>query len=144
MQNVINGEPNGTASIHRPLPMLRSWKYKCQLELKGVWGTLWWTNHPGLVLPYLDMVRRFHGADPRFFIFNLIGSLFYTFTRSYWPLFSYTFNFLAWFLLFSWGFLARKKCWCILFLGWRRGSQKVYGLYTHENVDIYGQPLNRF
>ncbi len=22
-----------------------------------------------------------------------------------------------------------------------RGSQKVYGLYSHENVDIYGQPL---
>ncbi len=26
------------------------------------------------------------------------------------------------------------------FLG-GRGSQKVYGLYTHENVDIYGWPL---
>ncbi len=31
---------------------------------------------------------------------------------------------------------------CTLFL-WMggRGSQKVYGLYTHENVDIYGWPL---
>ncbi len=25
---------------------------------------------------------------------------------------------------------------------WGRGSQKVYGLYTHENVDIYGWPLS--
>ncbi len=24
---------------------------------------------------------------------------------------------------------------------WGGGSQKVYGLYTHENVDIYGRPL---
>ncbi len=24
-----------------------------------------------------------------------------------------------------------------------RGSQKVYGLYTHENVDIYRQPLTQ-
>ncbi len=53
----------------------------------------------------------------------------------------YTFNFLVWFLLFSWEFLALKKCWCVLFLG-GRGSQKVYGLYTHENVDIYGRPIN--
>ncbi len=28
-----------------------------------------------------------------------------------------------------------------LYLG-RRGSQKVYGLYTHESVDIYGRPIN--
>ncbi len=27
---------------------------------------------------------------------------------------------------------------CTLFWG---GSQKVYGLYTHENVDIYGRSL---
>ncbi len=25
-----------------------------------------------------------------------------------------------------------------------RGSQKVYGLYTHENVDIYGWPPKPF
>ncbi len=25
-----------------------------------------------------------------------------------------------------------------------RGSQNVYGLYTHENVDIYGRPLRHF
>ncbi len=24
----------------------------------------------------------------------------------------------------------------------RRRSQKVYGLYTHENVNIYGRPLS--
>ncbi len=55
-------------------------------------------------------------------------------------IFPNTFNFLAWFLLFLRGFLALKKCWCVLIFG--RGSQKVYGLYTHENVDIYGWPLN--
>ncbi len=27
------------------------------------------------------------------------------------------------------------------FFGGGRGSQKVYGLYTRENIDIYGQPL---
>ncbi len=43
-----------------------------------------------------------------------------------------TLNFLARFLLFSWG------------LWGGRGSQKVYGLYTHENVDTYGRPLVTF
>ncbi len=28
------------------------------------------------------------------------------------------------------------------FGGGGRGAQKVDGLYTQENVDIYGQPLN--
>ncbi len=28
------------------------------------------------------------------------------------------------------------------FWGGGGGAQKVYGLYTHENVDIYGLPLN--
>ncbi len=54
----------------------------------------------------------------------------------------YTINFLVWFLLFSWGFLALKKCWCVLFFLVRGESQKVYGLYIHENFDIYGRPLN--
>ncbi len=31
---------------------------------------------------------------------------------------------------------------CTLFCG-GKGSQKVYGLYTHENVDIYGRPLKQ-
>ncbi len=30
---------------------------------------------------------------------------------------------------------------CTLFGGGKGGSQKVYGLYTRENVDIYGRPL---
>ncbi len=30
------------------------------------------------------------------------------------------------------------------FFGGGRGSQKVYVLYTHENVDIYGWPLKWF
>ncbi len=47
-----------------------------------------------------------------------------------------TLNFLAWFLLFSWRILTLNNCWCV---GGR--SQKVYGLYTLENVDIYGRPL---
>ncbi len=29
----------------------------------------------------------------------------------------------------------------VFFGGGGEGSQKVYGLYTNENVDIYGQPL---
>ncbi len=29
-----------------------------------------------------------------------------------------------------------KKCWCVFFLG-GEGSQKEYGLYTYENVDIF-------
>ncbi len=29
------------------------------------------------------------------------------------------------------------------FGGGGRGFQKVYGLYTHENVDIYGRPLKQ-
>ncbi len=50
-------------------------------------------------------------------------------------------HFQAWFLLFSWGFwVLKKKKNCTLFWG-ERGSQKVYGLYTHENVDIYWRPL---
>ncbi len=32
---------------------------------------------------------------------------------------------------------------CTLCFG-GRGCQKVYGLYTHGNVDIYGRPLNDF
>ncbi len=56
-------------------------------------------------------------------------------------IFSYTSNFLAWFLLFSWGVLALKNV-DVYSLLEGRGSQKVYGLYNHENVDIYGWPLN--
>ncbi len=37
------------------------------------------------------------------------------------------------------GIFGTQKMLSTLFGG--RGSQKVYGLYTHENVDIYGQPL---
>ncbi len=33
-----------------------------------------------------------------------------------------------------------KMLMCTLFFG-GGGSQKVYGLYTCENVDIYGRPL---
>ncbi len=33
-------------------------------------------------------------------------------------------------------------CWCVLFWSGGRGYQKVYGLYTHENVDINGRPLS--
>ncbi len=52
----------------------------------------------------------------------------------------YTFNFLAWFLLFAWGFYAIKNVDVYAFFD-RGGSQRVYGLYIHENVAIYGQPL---
>ncbi len=31
-----------------------------------------------------------------------------------------------------------------MLLGGEEGSQKVYGLYTPENVDIYGWPLTDF
>ncbi len=34
----------------------------------------------------------------------------------------------------------QKMLMCTLF--WGEGSQKVYGLYTYENVDMYGRPLN--
>ncbi len=36
-----------------------------------------------------------------------------------------------------------KMLMCTFFGGGGVGSQKVYGLYTHENVDIYGQPLKK-
>ncbi len=39
-------------------------------------------------------------------------------------------------------FGTQKMLMCTLLFG-GRGSQKVYGLYTHENVDIYGQPLTK-
>ncbi len=53
--------------------------------------------------------------------------------------FPYTFTFLAWFLLFSWGFLALKKCWYVLFF-WGEGVSESVHTYNHENVDIYGWP----
>ncbi len=46
------------------------------------------------------------------------------------------------FLLFSWGFLALKNVDVYSIFGRGEGSQKVYGLYTHENVDIYGWLLS--
>ncbi len=39
-------------------------------------------------------------------------------------------------------FGTQKMFMCTLFFVRERGSQKVYGLYTHENVDIF--PLNIF
>ncbi len=48
-------------------------------------------------------------------------------------------TFCAWFLLFSWGLALKNVDVYSFFKG--RGSQKVYDLYTHENVDIYGWPL---
>ncbi len=56
-------------------------------------------------------------------------------------IFPYTFNFLAWFfIIFMRIFGTQKMLMCTLW-GRGRGSQKVYGLYTRENVDIYGWPL---
>ncbi len=49
--------------------------------------------------------------------------------------------FLGWILLFSCGFLALKKYWCVLFFGRGGVSESVWFVYNHENVDIYGQPL---
>ncbi len=43
--------------------------------------------------------------------------------------FMQTFNFLAWFLLFSWGYLALKKCWYVLFLGGGGGLRKCWYLW---------------
>ncbi len=40
----------------------------------------------------------------------------------------------------TWGFLALKNVDVYSFFGGGRVSQKVYDLYTHENVDIYGRP----
>ncbi len=34
------------------------------------------------------------------------------------------------FLLFSWGFLALKKCWCIFFLGWEGVSESVWFVHS--------------
>ncbi len=53
----------------------------------------------------------------------------------------YTFNFCAWFLLFSWGFLPLKKCWSVLFFFGGGGGLRKCGLYTHEKVDIYERPF---
>ncbi len=50
---------------------------------------------------------------------------------SFWPGFYY----------FHGYFLALKNVDVYSFWG-ESGSQKVYGLCTHENVDIYGRPLN--
>ncbi len=40
---------------------------------------------PGWIFPYLGMVGRLRGDDPRFVMFSPIGSLFYTSTQSDWP-----------------------------------------------------------
>ncbi len=40
-------------------------------------------------------------------------------------------------------FGTQKMLMCSLFLGGGGGFPKVYGLYTPENVDIYGQPLSK-
>ncbi len=40
--------------------------------------------------------------------------------------------------------MGQKIMMCTLFLGGGRGAYKVYGLFTHENVDIYGWPPNTF
>ncbi len=55
----------------------------------------------------------------------------------------FTFNFFAiFFIIFMGIFGTQKMLMCTLFL-WGGGVQKVYGLYIHENVDIYGRPLIR-
>ncbi len=48
-------------------------------------------------------------------------------------IFIHTLNFLTWFLLFSWGFLALQKSRCVLFF-FGGGYQKVYGLYTRDSL----------
>ncbi len=48
------------------------------------------------------------------------------------------------FIIFTGIFGTPKMLMCTLSLGGGRESQKVYGLYIHENVDIYGQPLTGF
>ncbi len=58
--------------------------------------------------------------------------------------FPYTFNFLAWFFIIFIGIFGTQMLMHTLFLGGREGSQKVYGVYTYENVDIYGRPLRLF
>ncbi len=42
------------------------------------------------------------------------------------------------------GIFSTQKMFMCTLLGGERGSQKVYGLYTHKNADIYGWPLNIF
>ncbi len=49
---------------------------------------------------------------------------------------------MAWFYYFHGDFWHSKNVDMYSFGGGRRGSQKVYGLYTNENVDIYGRPLS--
>ncbi len=57
--------------------------------------------------------------------------------------FAYAFNILTQFFSFSWQlFHLEKVLMCLLFEG--DGSEKVYVLYTHENVDIFGHPLKHF
>ncbi len=55
--------------------------------------------------------------------------------------FLYTLTFWTDFYYFHGDFGTEKNLMYTLFLR-GGGSQKVYGLYTHENVDIYGQPLS--
>ena len=47
------------------------------------------------------------------------------------------------FVIFIGNFGYEKMLMCTLF-GGRRGSRKVYGLYTRENVDNYGRPLSLY
>ncbi len=51
---------------------------------------------------------------------------------------SYTFNFLAWFLLFSWAFLTLKKCWCVLFFG--GVSESVWFVYSWKCLHLWMAP----
>ncbi len=59
----------------------------------------------------------------------------------------YTFNFLAWCLLFSWWFLALKKCWCILgFFGGRGGLRNcmvctLMKMLTFMDGPLYGHHM---
>ncbi len=58
-------------------------------------------------------------------------NIFFCTLFTFWPDFYY----------FDGDFWYSKMLMCTLFLRGGRLSQKVYGLYTHENVNIYGQPL---
>ncbi len=45
------------------------------------------------------------------------------------------------FIIFMGIFGTQKMLMCTIF--WERGSQKVYGLHTRENIDIYGRSLRQ-
>ncbi len=54
----------------------------------------------------------------------------------------HTFNILAHsFLSFSWQIIHLKNVDMYIFWGGEEGSEKMYVLYTHLNVDNYGQSL---